>query len=101
MPLLGFGLYLMGDGAFELIDYLNSSNPESLINGIGDMTWGYGYAGLASSMYVKEANPKLLDKQPFWKSGYNWVLIKADNYLSQPTPKPVPIQQFSTLENNI
>jgi len=92
MPSLGFGLYYMGKGAFELIDYLNSSNPESLSNGIGNLAWGYSYFGIASSMYVKETNPKLLDKQPFWKSGYDWLLIKADDYLSRPVPKPVPIQ---------
>lgn len=55
---------------------------------------GLGFTSLASSMYIKDSDPKLLNKQPFWKSGYEWLLTKADNYLPQPVPKLVPIQSL-------
>ena len=67
MPSLIFGLTLMGKGIFELFDYFKTSNPESLSYAMWDLSYGYGFAGMASSMYVKESNPKLLQKEPSWR----------------------------------
>jgi len=100
LPLSLIGLGFLGKAAYEVVSNLITGDGSNLNEVVNDVNLALPFLGISSSMYIKDADPKLLDKQPFWKSGYNWLLIKADNYLSQPTPKPVPIQQFSTLENN-
>jgi hypothetical protein len=49
------------------------------------------YFSTASSMYIKDSNPKLLQKVPAWKRALNWVKEKAQDYLPQPEPLPAPV----------
>ena len=103
LPLLGTGLAFMGKGGLELIDYFKTNNSTSLSNAIGDLSFGYGFVGLASSMYVKESDPKLLDKEPFWKTAYEKVSDKVRNLVPEPNPLPLsaPIGNCNTLENYV
>ena len=45
-----------------------------------------GFLSLASSMYLKDQNPKLLDKQPFWKTALQYV---KEKFTPEPTLEPV------------
>ncbi len=57
----------------------------------------------ASALYMKDADPKLLEKQPFWKKAYNWAKEKVGSLVPEPTPapQPIPIQLYATLENYV
>lgn len=99
LPSLAIRSSLLVKGVFELVDYFKTSNADSLSNAISDLFQGYIFAGTASSMYIKDSNPKILDKQPFWKIAYEKIKEKI-NVSPQPVPQPVPIQS-STLEDYI
>ncbi len=65
---------------------------------VGDSTEGVGIGlyslvsgiGLATSMYLKDTDPKLLDKEPAWKRVSNWLTEKAQSLVHRPVPVPVP-----------
>lgn len=57
----------------------------------GYLSLGIGYLSLASSMYIKEMDPKLLDKKPFWRTAYDRVKEKL-------APEPTPITTRSIEE---
>lgn len=87
--LLGGGLV----GKFGVNLYNNITQGESLtIDDYFCLTYGLGLISLASSMYIKESDPKLLQKDPFWKKAYNWLKEKAGNLAPAPVPNPAPVQ---------
>ena len=59
---------------------------------VEDLKIATGILGLSSSLYIKSSDPRLLDKEPFWKTVYSWAKDKVVEYL-QPAPEPtfVPI----------
>ncbi len=56
------------------------------------LQWGLGQLSLASSMYLKAMDPKLLNKskQPFWQRVYSSLQEKIRSLAPQPAPVPVP-----------
>ncbi len=65
--------------------------------------WGLGQLALASSMYLKAMDPKLLNrsKQPFWKRVYSSLQERVRSLAPQPAPVPVPVATYSTIDNTI
>jgi len=57
----------------------------------------------ASALYMKDADPKLLEKQPLWKKAYNWTKEKLNSLVPEPipSPQPAPVQSYATLENYV
>jgi len=64
LPMLVTGAALMIKGIAQLADYLQTKNPESVMNAMYLCSFGYALMGTASSMYVKDSDPKLLEKKP-------------------------------------
>jgi len=95
LPSLIAGLSFMGKGTFELVDYFQSKNPESLNNGIESIVLGYSFTSLASSIYIKDYDPKLLDKKSVWEKVYDWGKEKISS------PEPIPVEEYSTIENKL
>jgi len=98
-------IFLAGAG---LVTKFGVDVASSLIQGSpmdGDsvhyFAYGTGLLSLASSMYIKDTDPKLLDKDPFWKQGYNWLKEKASSLNPKPIPQPTPIQTNTTLDNYV
>lgn len=83
-PVLLSGVYSLGTGAYEIIDGL--VNNSMTYNPYLSTTLGMGLIGIASSAFLKDRDPKLLEKKP----SYNW----AQNVLVSitPTPQPKPIK---------
>ncbi len=84
LPLLLGGLYLGYKGIKPAI---LEDNNRGLNAGIVFMSLE---VGLATSMYLKDTNPKLLDKEPAWKRAYKWLPEKAQSLVHRPAPVPVP-----------
>lgn len=82
------------------IDVLNSLMQGKPIeaDSFNYLQYGIGFLSLASSMYLKDTDPKLLEKEPFWKKGYNWL---KESLVPQPLPQPVPVKAYPTLEECI
>ena len=94
LPTFLFGVGLIGKFGVDLVNSVKNKTPigpesyYALINGLGHLS-------LASSMYLKETNPKLLERVPLWKRAYESLKEKI-NLL---TPSPIPSPTFSFQEN--
>lgn len=56
------------------------------------------YLALASSPYIKDHDPKILDKESIFKKPYHWMTQQGKNIkdvvIPPPQPKPVPIPVY-------
>lgn len=86
-PVFLAGAAFLGEAAYEAADYFMNGTPTSANFGKNIMT-GAGFFSLASSMYFKDHDPKLLEKEPYWKKAYNWLKETA---MIRPVPQPVPV----------
>jgi len=59
------------------------------------LTLGTSFLSYASSVYLKDGNPKLLDKEPFLKTASNWLIEKITPKVAQ----PARFQTYPTLDN--
>jgi len=103
-PLFISGVGLMAKGGFDFIRYFRNKDPLALNEALGNLSLGYTFLGNASSMYVKESDPKLLDKEPAWKRLYSSLKEKASNLIPRPIPQPqtVPISNYrNSIENYV
>ena len=95
LPSFLFGVSMIGKSTLSLVDYLKTKDTNSLMAAAEDFSLGYSFFGLASSIYVKDFDPKLLDKPPFWKQAMDYIKEKLS---PQPVPVPIPINNKTTLE---
>ncbi|MBI2146126.1 hypothetical protein HYU22_02190 [Candidatus Woesearchaeota archaeon] len=100
-PFFITGLSFAVVGFYEVITGLRHSDNQTISNGLNSLAHSVPFLGVASSQYVKDADPKLLNKQPFWKTAYDWAREKVSSLTPQPAPAPVPVQAYGTLENCI
>ncbi|MEK6913773.1 MAG: hypothetical protein AABW47_03835 [Nanoarchaeota archaeon] len=96
LPLFLTGVGLIGKVG---LDFANSlmNNTEVHATDYYALCNGIGCLSLASSMYLKETDTKLLDKSPLWKKALNYV--KEQISLIGPQPIPVPIRNYEIAEN--
>ena len=83
-------------GVYEVLDFfINGKSPDAYTPYY--FTQGLSFLTLASSMYVKEIDPSILNKKSLWEKTCNWFNEK----LSRPELVPVPVEECSTLENYV
>jgi len=92
---IGFGIKSL----VELYKGLIHQEPETLSQSLTDFVIATGFFGISSSMYLKDADPNILKKDPLLKRMYNWAKEKVSSYI--PVPQPVPVQAYSRLEEII
>jgi len=97
-PVFATGVGLVSKLGVDLFHYVVNGEP------IDPSSWssaeyGIGLLALASSMYIKEIDPKLLDKKPFWKSAYEWIKERIASL--SPKPVPVPVQTYASLDDSV
>jgi len=86
LPIFIAGVSLLGKAVYDVGN--SFFNGEPLTNETFNFAGGgLGYLSLASSMYLKDRNPKLLDKKPLWK--------KTTEYLKEKTKIKIPIWERS------
>ncbi len=100
LPAFVAGVGLVGKYGIDLFNYVINGEPVDS-NSYNCLGYGFGLLSLASSMYIKEIDPKLLNKAPFWKTAYNWAKEKVSSLTPQPLPQPAPLQSSTTLENYV
>ncbi len=101
-PTLLSGIGLVGKFGYDL--YSSIKEGTSLDQNSYDyLQWGLGQLALASSMYFKAMDPKLLNrsKQPFWQRFYSSLKDKVKLLAPQPTPVPIPIPSYLTVEQTV
>jgi hypothetical protein len=98
LPTFLFGVGLVGKFGIDAVNSIKNKTP------LEPTSWyclvdGLGHLSLASSMYIKETDPKLLDKAPLWKKALQYVKEKVDSISPMPNPVPVPAVNYQTIEN--
>lgn len=88
MPSFLWGLYFSANGVYNLYDSFVNNDSVSFMEGISNLTFGINSLGLSSSIYIKNSDPKLLDKAPFLKTAYENVKEKIRSLAPQPIPEP-------------
>jgi len=76
LPLFIAGVSLLGKSVYDVGNWIFNGEPltSETLNYAGG---GFGYLSLASSMYLKDRNPKLLQKKPLWKSALEYAKDKT------------------------
>ncbi len=98
LPLFVTGAALTGIGIYDIIKPYITKQPFQA-DDIDNLWTGLSYLGLASSMYLKDRNPKLLQKQSLLDRIYSLIKQTTKSYLPK-TPKPVPQPQtYRNLED--
>lgn len=100
LPTLISGVGFAGKAFYDISRYYFTGEP--LDNATGNaLMLGLGLLGIASSQYLKDRNPKLLEKDSVWKTIYNWTREKINSLVPEPIPQPVPVQAYSTLDSYV
>jgi|TARA_B100001971_G_C18178183_1_gene531143 hypothetical protein len=58
------GIGFSGKGVFDLYNYFANNDSSSLGEGLEDLSFGVSLFSNASAWYIRDSNPKLLDKKP-------------------------------------
>ena len=88
LPTFLFGAGLIGKFGVDLVKSIQDQTPLEPTS-LYCLADGIGHLSLASSMYLKETDPKLLDKESLWKKALNYIQEKASMLGPQPVPVPV------------
>jgi len=103
LPLFLAGMGLVGKVVYDTANFFINGEPfenENYHLAVG----GFGFLSAASSMYLKDQDPKLLDKNPNRVKSFlkNWY-EKAKSVVKTPTPtpQPIPIEFYSTIDNYV
>jgi hypothetical protein len=101
LPILAGAASQIGMGVANLYNYFAEGDASALPMGIQQMVLGTGLLSWSSAMYVRDSDPKLLQKDPFWKRAYSWAKERLDSLTPEPAPQPVPVHTYTTLENYV
>ncbi len=102
LPTLLSGVGLIAKSGMDLYYSIKEGTPLSE-HSYDYFQWGLGQLALASSMYFKAMDPKLLNKskQPFWQRVYSSLKEKVGSLAPQPAPVPVPVATYSTIDHAV
>ncbi|MEK6926278.1 MAG: hypothetical protein AABW50_03295 [Nanoarchaeota archaeon] len=99
LPLIATGLAITGKNIYSLVDSALNGTPLNISD--YEIGFGLGCLSSASSMYLKDRNPKLLEKNPAWKRAYNSAKEKIKSLIPQPFPQPIPVEAHYKLEERV
>ncbi|MDP3966076.1 MAG: hypothetical protein Q8Q04_00920 [archaeon] len=91
LPILAWGTINTIKGISDLYSYFAHGESPNWSETAFNFSTGIEHLALASSIYLKARDPKLLDKAPAWKDMLNKSKNKLEEIVS-PVPKPVPVE---------
>lgn len=101
LPLFAAGVGYMGKGIYDFVNSIVSGDIFGIGSCASDFGIGSSLFAMASSLYIKDIEPKLLDKEPFWKRAYNLAKEKLSSLAPKPALQPAAAPSYSTLENYV
>ncbi len=101
LPYFALGLGFLGMLCYDGIQDVIYDNFVSGMEYVRDSLGAISFLSLASSMYLKDQDPKLLQKKPsrvkaFFKGLYERAKTKVT-----PSPVPVPVAGYTVLEESV
>ncbi len=101
LPVFLTGVGFLGKVACDVANYFMNGEPLTSDTAM-NATASFSFLSLASSMYLKDQDPKSLERKPsrvkeFFRSLYEKAKGLAPSPI--PTPQPVPVQACSTLDS--
>ncbi len=100
LPTFTAGAGLVGKFGLDALNYISNGEPIKP-SSYSCLEYGLSLLSLASSMYIKEIDPKLLNKKPVFEKAYSWLKDKATSFVPKPLPQPVPVKAYNKLENRL
>ncbi len=95
-PLFISGLFHIGKGAVELTSSYFNGDGQTMREGTIDMAGGYGLISLSSALYIKDTDPKILEKstvlEKLLENANECIKESIDSILPQPELKPVSME---------
>lgn len=91
-PELIAGIGFAGKGVFDLYNYFVNNDSSSLSEGLENLDLGISLVSNSSAWYIRDSDPKLLDKKPLWKQAFEKMSKKVVSYLPQPEARPLPVK---------
>ncbi len=101
LPYLGMGLGFLGMLCYDGIQDVMYNHFISALDYVKDALGMVSYLSLASSMYLKDQDPKLLEKQPSKVKAFVKGLYEKAKARVTPSPLPVPVTGYSLLEERL
>ncbi len=101
LPVFLTGVGFLGKVVYDVANYFMNGEPLTSDTAM-NATTGFGFFSLASSMYLKDQDPKSLERKPSRvKEVFKELYEKAKGLIPSPnpTPQPVPVQAYSTFDN--
>jgi len=89
-PTFIFGSSFMIRGAINAYNYFANNDQLGLDGAINDFQVGISSLGFASSIYIRNSDPKLLQKESTWSKLCNWYSEKIDSL----SPQPAPVEAY-------
>lgn len=100
LPILLIGTFLFGDSLKDIYFFFKDGSVP-LYDTISYLSITGNVMLFASALYIRDSDPKLLQKEPLWKKAYNWCKEKEGSLVPQPLPRPVPVRVYQTLEDHL
>jgi len=91
-PELIAGASFMGKGIFDLYNSFANQDTSSLSEGLGNLMLGTSLASNASAWYIRDSNPKVLDKKPNWKKGLEKLIDYISPSQTEPSEIKIPVE---------
>ena len=91
-PELILGASFIGKGVFDLGNYFIGNDSSSLSEGLGNLGLGVSMASNASAWYVRDSDPKVLEKKPNWKAGLEKLANAISPAQTEPSPIKIPVK---------
>ncbi len=92
LPVFLTGAALTAFGTYQLVDsYVSSQNSDNH-EWLRNVGIGFAWLCQASSVYLKNSDPKVLDKKPMWKNALEKVVGFYESAKPQPAMVPAPGQ---------
>ena len=93
-PVFATGAYFAGHSLVDIAKHFITGEPLDGSSGY-NLQIGLSLLTVATSMYLKDTDPKLLDKEPFWKTACAYVADKVGRLKAEvPNPLPNPATSF-------
>jgi hypothetical protein len=103
VPIFLTGVGFLGKAVYDVANYFMNSEPLT-IDIAQNAATGLGFLCCASSMYLKDQDPKLLERKPsgvkeFFEGLYEKVKGLVPS--SGPAPQPVPVRECLRIDNYV